>query len=156
MHNAHTNIHNLSQTQSFPSISVCSSDSACHFHLSFLFPWDQKVQTQSEEGEGNRITTTIVISIQIFQARLRKSKSRRSGIFITSPALQPYAHLQTTAADSFGGLSLVSWWSQEKTPISPDFYLFVGWKHHRLGHCKSAASSRCSAHVVRKDKQVIY
>ena len=143
----------LSQTNSL-SLPVCSSVSLPLSHSSLFLCWDQKVQTQSAVGEGCEgnlyYRPTIVISVQIFQAGLRKSKSLRSGIFITSPALQPYAHLQTTAASSFGGLSPVSRWSQEKTPISPGFYLFVGWKHHRLGHCKSAASSRCSAHVVRK------
>lgn len=73
----------------------------------------KRYQTQSELGEGcacvwgggwRRITSTIAISIQIFQAGLRKSL--RSGAFITSLASQPSAHLQPTAASSFGGVEL--------------------------------------------------
>ncbi len=80
-------------------------------------------------GVGGELTKNYQhnwISIQIFKAGLRKSKSLRSGVFITSPAFQPYAHLQQTAASSFGGLSPLSWWSQEKTPFSPGCCLFVG------------------------------
>ena len=41
-------------------------------------------------------------------------------------------------------------WSQEKALFSPGCCLFVGWKNPRLGLSRSAASSRCSAHVLRK------
>lgn len=51
---------------------------------------------------------------------------------VTSVGSQPYAHLQSTAANSFGGLRPVSWWSQEKTSFSPSCYLSMGWKHHSI------------------------
>lgn len=83
-----------------------------------------------------------MISIQIFQAGLRKSKSLQYGVFITLLALQPYAHLQPTAASSFGGLSRVSWWSFHLAAIYLWDKNITGWDTAGLQHLAGVQQTR--------------